>query len=314
MTRKYNDRKRGKPTDSDFRAKIRDLWDKAKPANDERRKQRQENLDKLKGLREERDKNAKDLEKKMQENDKKKERIGKCNPVISLMMGAVVSAAQNAKREGEHPYDWTSDYFDEAFVTSDDRLKDWPEELKIDQISADVDEKKWMKKWNDDIDMRRQSQYHSCNHVGRRSLDRRCAAKRSLEGYWFEVDDEGILTDNATSPMIEVDLPPAVHVAASSRELEIYRGLEKRNPIFGWIISLILQLTTRFAQQVVVRVTAAIATRSPQLRNLLKASDRLFQIAKPGQGMRAGVNGMKNAQEAIKKDKNWLRCLKEGIP
>ena len=307
ITRKYIDRKKGKPTQPNLRAKIRDLWEKAKPENEKRSKERQENLDKLKKLRAERDQRSADLTEKTEENEKKKERIGKCNPLIALLLGAASTAAQHAKREEESPYEWTSDYFDEEFISSDDRLNDWPPDLKVDQISTDVDEKKWLKKWNDDIDERRQSLHNNCNFVGKRSLERRCSQKRSLDGYWFDLDDNLMqsASNNVTPPEIEDYVPAADLVIVPSHELE------KRN--IGWLL-ILTSFGTRVAQNFVSRATAAVAARSIRLQNLLKAPDRLFQIAKTGQGTKAGSRGMQNAQEAVRKDKNWLECLKEGIP
>jgi hypothetical protein len=312
-TRKFQDRKRTKPTNSDIRAKIKDQWNKTKPDNEKRDKERQANLEKLKGLREERDKKAKEYDNKREADDKKKERMGKCNPIVALLIGAATNAAQNSKRDDEHPYDWTSWFFDEDFVSSDERIKDWPPELDVNQISLDVNENKWLEKWSADLDERKRSLYVNCNFVGKRSLERRCSAKRSLEGDWYDEDDVDVeldtLSANNTS-VIEIYAGLANPATVSARGLI---DLEKRNP-FAWLFSILAQFGTRVATGVVARVTASVAANSPRLANLLKNTERLFQTAKPGEGAKSGLRGMENAKDIIRKDKNWLKCLKEGIP
>jgi hypothetical protein len=224
--------------------------------------------------------------------------MGKCNPIIALLIGAATNAAQNSKRDDEHPYDWTSWFFDEDFVSSDERIKDW---------------NKWLEKWSADLDERKRSLYVNCNFVGKRSLERRCSAKRSLEGDWYDDDDFDAdfdtLSANNTS-VIERYAGPTNPATVSARDLI---DLEKRNP-FAWLFSILAQFGTRVATGVVARVTASVAANSPRLANLLKNTERLFQVAKPGEGAKSGLRGMENAKDIIKKDKNWLKCLKEGIP
>lgn len=69
--------------------------------------------------------------------------------------GAAFNQAANSKRDGKKPYDWTTDYFDEEFVSSDDRLKEWPDEVDVNQISEDVNTEAYLKKWDEYIDEHR---------------------------------------------------------------------------------------------------------------------------------------------------------------
>tara|TARA_R110002003_G_scaffold9_5_gene391 strand:- start:24142 stop:25212 length:1071 start_codon:yes stop_codon:yes gene_type:complete len=310
QTRKYYDRKRTKPTNSNLRAKIKDTWNKLKPEYDKKDQERKDSLKKLKELQEQRDRSMKEQDDKIREaNDKKKERQAKCSTPIALLLGAAFNEAK-AKRDGEHPYDWTTDYFDEDFISSDDRLKEWPVDIDVEKISADVDTEAFLKKWDEYIDdHKRVSQ--SCNFVGKRSLERRCSQKRSLEE-WYPYGDLDLSNrvDN-TSSLHQRHLEPAHHPEISFRDIE---PVQKRN-LFAALFVALAQFGTRLGVQVAARATASVAASSPRLANLLKTPERLFQTAPKGQGTKAGQKGMESAKEAIKKDnQRWLKCLKEGLP
>lgn len=303
QTKKYQERKRTKPTTSDLRTKIKDSWNKLKPEYDKRNRERQESLDKLKRLEEERNRRAKELGDKARDADnKKKERQAKCNTHIALLMGAT-----SGKLDGEHPYDWTTDYFDEEFVSSDERLQDWPDEINVDEISSDVNVDAFLKKWDEYIDDRMRP-VTSC-WSKKRSLARRCPQRKSLdEGH----DDLELATHSTNVSSFYQGHTVAVqhlgHLPRSTAELE------KRNPLVILILSL-SGFFTRVAVQLVARAAASIAARAPRLASLAKNPDRLFQVAARGQGAKSGQQGMKDAAKAIRQDyKRWAKCLKEGVP
>ncbi|KAI8935008.1 hypothetical protein NX059_008674 [Plenodomus lindquistii] len=307
QTRKFYDRKRTKPTNSSIRAKIKDMWNKHKPDYDTKEKERQDSLKKLKELQGEREKQAKELSDKVREkNDKKKERMAKCNTPIALLMGATFSEAMSKREEAEHPYDYTTMYFDEEYITSDDRLNDWPPDIDVEQISADVDTDAFLEKWDEIMDDKRRPG-SNCNFIGKRSLDRRCSQKRSLED-WFDDNILETLPGNISSLIQGSTLPgPVDNVIVTQADLE------KRNPV-AWLFNL-MAFGTRIGVSLVARATASVAARSPRLANLLKNPERLFQTAPKGQGTKAGQKGMENAKNTIKTDyKRWWNCLKEGMP
>lgn len=268
------------------------------------------------------DKEIKEREDKINDkNERKKKRQAECSPVIALLMGLASNVAANSKRDGEHPYDWTTDYFDEAYVTSDDRIKEWPEEVDIDKISAEVDEKAFLKQWDDDLDERRRPIRPGCILVGKRSLDRRCTKKRSLDdwtddldslafsdqdidGNNFSPDEDNNNNNNNSSSLIERD-----YKSYSTDLIE----LEKRNP-FAALINLIVQFATRFAVGFMSRPIASITAQVSRLKELRKVPERLFQNAPTNQGTKAGVKGMDNAKAAIRKHKRWINCLRNGLP
>ncbi|OAK94583.1 hypothetical protein IQ06DRAFT_353017 [Phaeosphaeriaceae sp. SRC1lsM3a] len=144
---------------------------------------------------------------------------------------------------------------------------------------------------------------HSSNFVGKRSLDRRCSQKRSIE----EWETNFVL-----------DSLPDINSSLAIRDFEYHESdidhLEKRNP-FAALLAILTQFAGRLAVQLTARATASIAANSPRLAALIKNPERLFQIAAKGQGTKAGVKGMENAKAAIRNDaKRWIQCLKEGIP
>jgi hypothetical protein len=303
QTKKYKDRKLGKPTNNDVRAKIKERFKQLKPDYDKKNQERQDSLKRLKELQAQRDKDIKDRDDKIKEvNDKKKERQAKCSTPIALLLGVATSESANAKRDGEHPYDWTTDYFDEEFISSDDRLSEWPEEVDINKISADVDTEAFLKKWDEIIDDKKQKPY-SCTYSRKRSLDRRCSAKRSWDDWDADFASDALPYHNSSLIVRDFD----VH----SSDID---NIEKRNP-FALLFAVIAQFAGRFAVQITARATASVAANSARLSNLIKTPERLFQIAAKGQGTKAGVKGMENAKAAIRKDsKRWIKCLREGIP
>ncbi|KAF2824666.1 hypothetical protein CC86DRAFT_296063 [Ophiobolus disseminans] len=310
QTRKYYDRKREKPTNKDLRAKFKDQWNKLKPEYDKKNKEREENLKKLKNIQAEREKHWKDENRKLEEKqDKKKVRQSKCGTVVSLLLGVAYNAA-NTKRDGEHPYDWTTDYFDEEFVASDDRLKDWPDEVDVDKISEDVDEDAFMKKWDGMIEDKKRIG-HSCQFTRKRSLDARCSQRRSLEDELLTDVHLGGRSDN-TSSLLERHHRPNHHLDMYPDSLV---ELDPRNPVVGLIFEILGLFGTRVAVQLIARTTASIAAHAPRLASLAQNPARLFQTAVRGQGAKGGQQAMQSAKQAIMKDKNrWVKCLKDGLP
>lgn len=310
QTQKYQDRKKGKPTNSDVKAKIKEKFNKLKPDYDKKNQERKDSLNRLKELQDQRDKDMKERNDKVQEaNDKKKERLSKCDTSIALLLGAVFDEASKARRDGEeNPYDWTTDYFDEEFVGSDDRVIDWPLEIDIAQISADVDTDAFLKTWDEYIDEHKRTA-SSCNFMGKRSLERRCSQKRSTKEW-----NGGLIMDTQSpniSSVIERDIGPVHDPKGTLRDID---NLEKRNLLIA-LFEFLGIFGGRMAVSIVARATATVAARSPRLAGLLKNPDRMFQVAAKGQGTKAGSKGMENAKRAIKQDyKRWLKCLKDGKP
>ncbi|KAH5220169.1 hypothetical protein HBI25_187400 [Parastagonospora nodorum] len=330
QTRKYQDRKQGKPTNKDVRAKIKEQFTQRKPEYDARNKEREESLKKLKEIQAKRDQEIKDRDDKIKDaNEKKKKRQAECSTPIALLMGLAANAAANSKRDGEHPYDWTTDYFDEEYTTSDDRLKEWPDEVDVDKISADVDEKAFLKQWDDDLEARRRPPRPGCSWNGKRSLDRRCTRRRSLDDWTDDLEpvafpDEDIDDNDFFSDEDDIgnnfSLDKGNNNNNSSlieRDFETYSTdvivIEKRNP-FVALMSLIAQFASRLAVNFIARPVASIAAHSTRLASLRARPERLFQIATRGQGTKSGFKGMDNAKAAIRKDKRWIKCLREGIP
>jgi hypothetical protein len=238
--------------------------------------------------------------------DKQKARTSKCATAISLLLGVAESTA-TSKRDGEHPYDWTTDYFDEEFVDSDDRLEDWPNDIDVEQISADVDHDAFLKAWSEMIDDRKRKP-NPCTGVGKRSLESRGSQRRSSEE-WYG-DDELDTRSYNSSTLVEVYTGP-VHPSEMSA-----RGtgeLEERNPLL-LIFQILAQFETRLGVSLASRASASVAAHAPRLAQLMKTPERLFQIAKTGQGTRAGAQGMKNARQTIKSDFRWKKCIKNGLP
>ncbi|KAH8711914.1 hypothetical protein GQ44DRAFT_626345 [Phaeosphaeriaceae sp. PMI808] len=309
QTRKYQDRKKAKSKDPSFKAKIQDLYNKVKPDQDKKDEQRKNSLKKLKEIQADRDRKFKDMDDKIKEaNHKVKEREHKCNVHIALLLGAAYEAKNMRRAEEDSPYSWTTDYFDEEFVGSDDRLTEWPQEIDINQISANVDTNAFLKQWDEEINERKR-RGSSCNFVGKRSLGRRCSQKRSM-GEWYDDINLDTRPDN-TSSLIERNVEQVYYPENRSPDTE---ELEKRNP-FALLFNILAQFGGKLGMQVLTRATSSVAASSPRLASLLKNPDRLFQIAAKGQGTKAGTKGMDNAKMAIKKDyKRWLKCLKEGLP
>jgi hypothetical protein len=307
-TKSYYNRKSTKPTNSDLRAKIKEKWNQLKPERETKDAERKAALEKLKELQEQRDAEMKERNEKLNEaKDKKKDRQARCSTCISLLLGAAYNEAMS-KRDGDHPYDWTTDYFDEDFVGSDDRLQDWPEDIDVEQISAEVDQEAFLKKWDEYIDDHKR-EYHSCNFVGKRSLERRCSQRRSLEPWNGDTELHAV---NMSSQGVD-DISPLSqhHPGATSPGAS---ELGKRNPLV-LLFELLAQFGTRLGVQITARATASVAASSPRLANLLQNPERLFQIAKTGQGSKAGQQGMRNAKQTIKADNSmWKSCLKSGIP
>ncbi|KAF2824662.1 hypothetical protein CC86DRAFT_395146 [Ophiobolus disseminans] len=325
QTRKFYDRKREKPTSKDLKTRVRELWNKLKDRYSRENKDREANLKKLKEIEEKRAKEDKERTDKLNDKkDKQKRRMSECSTSRSILIGAVVKEA-TGKRDGEHPYDWTTDYFDEEFVSSDDRLKDWAAEVDVEKISEKVDTDAFLKKWDQIIDDQKRP-HASCNFVGR-SLETRCSQKRSLGAFEGWNDDIDLDTRSNATSADESDIEPIVSLEASSlvernTGLVISRDassgsiqdLEKRNP-FAALFGFLASFGSRMGVSIVARATASVAARSPRLANLIKNPERLFQIAPKGKGAKGGQNAMKSAKESIMKEKDkWVKCLKDGLP
>ena len=224
-------------------------------------------------------------------------RTGKCLGLSAFIQGAMMVEGM-ARRDGEHPYELTTLYFDETFVGADERLDEWPADVDVDKLSEDVNIDAFFKRWDELLNENRRER-QGCNFLGKRSLDRRCSQKRSLQDFYgIDIYDEPV---GNTTGLVQADMYP--------------RSLEARNPL-ALLFQALAQFFTRVGQQLVARAVGVVAARSPRLANLIRqAPERLFQIARNGES-KASQQSMKNARDAIAKkdEKAWKRCLKDGMP
>ena len=302
QTKQYKERKKNKP--KQLKDRLKEKWNKDKPER-EKEKERQDKLKKLKEYRDKLDEEMTQREKTWQANDKKQQRMGKCAPVVALMIGASTSE----KHDEEHPYDWTSDYFDEDLFGSDDRLLDWPKDVDIETIAfatdVGVDAEAWMKSWEHVVSARDMKNYVPCSS-GKRSLHTRC--RRSVDDSFVDVD-MGIASNQNTS-LSRRNIGLVYRPSMSAHGIE---ELEKRNPVVIFIE--IAALAARLGVSLLSRTVASITRWAPRLANLAKNTDRLFKIAPKGQGgAGTGIEGMKNAFKRTVNDPRFRQCIKEGVP
>ncbi|KAF2749770.1 hypothetical protein M011DRAFT_456536 [Sporormia fimetaria CBS 119925] len=186
----YRERKRNKP--KELRQRLKERWEKEKPDREKKESERKENRRKLEDHYRKFEAEKKEREKIQDEKDRKKARMGKCVPVVALLIGARENTGR-VKRDEEHPYDWTSDYFDECFMLSDERLLAWPEGLSVNEIQyvtdAGVDADAWMRSWEHIAAASDLENYVPCS-CGKRSLGRRC--RRSMDDLETDEDDDYI--------------------------------------------------------------------------------------------------------------------------
>ncbi|KAJ4304609.1 hypothetical protein N0V90_000135 [Kalmusia sp. IMI 367209] len=306
-TNQFKERKKNKV--SKLRSKLKDKWNKQKPQREEQEKARQAKLNELKDHQAKLQKEMEEREKLKEQNDKKKSRMGKCSTVTALMIGVAQNTAQ--KRDEEHPYDWTSDYFDEDFMTSDDRLKDWPSDIDIDSVACVtdncVDADAWMKQWEEVVSAHDLQNWPSCTN-GKRGLNSRCH-KRSLS--YIEEPEEHHTTNNHTVSFLARDKSLSQPAVDDFRQME----LEERNPVL--IVEILIEISlfgARLGISLLARTAANIARWAPRLANIAKNTGRLFKIAPKGQGGAKGVDGMKNAFEKIVQNRFFKKCLQDGVP
>ncbi|KAF2449702.1 hypothetical protein P171DRAFT_405159 [Karstenula rhodostoma CBS 690.94] len=296
-TKQFQERKRTKVRE--LNARFKEKWYKQKPQRDQQKMDRDEKMDKLK---EQRDKLQKDMEardKLKEQNDKKKARMGKCSTVTALLMGVAQNFAQ--KRDEDHPYDMTSDFFDENFFTSDDRLADWPSDVDIDTVACVsddcVDSEAYMKEWEDIAQRHDLENWPTCSQIGSRSLHARCKKRTVIE----PVDD--------TPSLSSVPFP---YADMSAKELS---EIKERNPvaIFQIVLEIIL-FGSRLGMSLLARTATSVARWAPRLANIAKNPDRLFKLAPKGQGTPKGVEGMKEGFRRIVQNPAFKKCLKDGMP
>ena len=178
---------------------------------------------------------------------------------------------------------------------------DWPYELDVNSISEDVDQNSFLQKWDKYIDDHKR-EYHSCNFVGKRSLDRRCSQRRSLEE-WYGNFDLALRSANS-SYLVDRQTESVDHPTIFPRGSD---ELDKR--FLGFLFDILAAFGARLATGIVARATSAVTV----VTRYAQTADRLFQIAKGSTG-RGGAQGMKNARSNTKSNQDqWLKCLKEGL-
>jgi hypothetical protein len=315
-TRKYDDRKRTKPTDKSWRQKMKEKYEKVK----DKLKKDRESVDKNRKLVDDRvkkeDENNKGKNAKLEdENDRRKKRISQCLSLISLLDGAIFSEShKKSKRDGEEdPYDRTTDYFDEPFIAHADRLKSWPADIDINTISEDVDSDAFLRAWDDYIDEHK-IQHFNCNFSKRDELGRRCSARRSVDEWLGDFNLNAAQSGN-TSSLIQRDVVTA-HQPESSSSTDLIELDRRQLQLLAPLFEVLFQFGLRVAQQLLTRAVATVAGRSPRLAEIIeKNGQRLMQIAKESKGTPKGANGMKNAEEKIRENvARWKECLKNGKP
>ncbi|ORY14931.1 hypothetical protein BCR34DRAFT_598835 [Clohesyomyces aquaticus] len=157
QTRRYKERKENKF--KELKDKLKEKWTKDKPEREKKESERKENIKKLDDMKKRLDADRKDREKLTNANEKKKARMGKY-------------------------------YYDEDFMSSADRLSEWPQDIDIDTMKevtdAGVDAEAWLKKWEHIVSAELETLEESpCN---KRSLKNRCVASRDLDGSYPDTD------------------------------------------------------------------------------------------------------------------------------
>lgn len=147
QNKKYEDNK--KKRKDEVKKEKQKKWD----TNGEERKKKKEERKKSKDKWDEDERNrqnkqADDARKEGAKN-KKKERLGKCLPIVALM--SAVAPPANVPIPGvngvpDNVYEYTTEWFDENFVESDDILEYWPADLEIDD-NSEVDENAFKTTW-----------------------------------------------------------------------------------------------------------------------------------------------------------------------
>ena len=256
---------------------------------------------------------AKRQKKELEDKEKKVKRWSQCSGVVSLWAGALISQV-TAKRDGTvHPYEYTSDYFDEDFLMSADILADFPDEIDVNSILEDVDIQSYLNNWLETIQDRKRALYNNCNFVGKRSLDRRCSQRRSLEDYYGE-DDLDIGSAN-TSSLVERQTESPDHLTVFPRGSH---ELDKR--FWGALFSSLAQWGSRLGMSL-ASLTRSASSAVAAVTKVAK-QERLFQIAAgtAGRGRTAsgGTQAMQKARDFLKNfrvgnKKEFQECLKKGV-
>ncbi|KAF2653778.1 hypothetical protein K491DRAFT_717745 [Lophiostoma macrostomum CBS 122681] len=283
-TRQYEDRKKGRM--EKFKVWKQISWEADKEKKEAEKK-----------AQEEADRKAKEEQDK---KDDRKKRTGKCLPVVALMTGIDFVASKRsvplARRDDEHPYSWTTDYFDEDFVQSDDILTYWPSDLgDFDPNTDDLDKDDWLNKWSDMIQGRMLKEDDTNCEGTSNNKHKRCPVRRDVN-----IVDHTIPTPRTSSAPL----------ATTERGLIV---LEDRQSIPGIVVS-VISFLVRLAS-IFGRFTDAVSTIAklvPRLAGLTK--DNIFNLAKPGKGASGGREAMKNAAQKISQNKNWKNCLQAGEP
>jgi hypothetical protein len=291
-TRQYRSRKKGRM--EKFKVWKQTSWQAEKERKEAERKAQEEADRKAK---EEADKKAQEEQDK---EDHRKKRTGKCLPVVALMTGIEYVAAKRsvplARRDEEHPYSWTTEFFDEDFMESNDILEYWPSDLAdFDPNTDDLDKDDWLNKWSQIIQSRMLKEDDTNCDGTSNSKVKRCPVRRDLGP-----------AEYALSTPEPSSAPPAT----TERGLIV---LEERQGIPGIIVSIasfLLRLASIFGK--IKPAVDAIAKLVPRLTGLTK--ERLFTLAKPGQGAAGGREAMKNAAQKIAQNQNWKSCLQAGQP
>lgn len=324
MTKKYNDRKKGKPTNKELRAKISEETKKRKPDYEKDKKNVADQKKKLEDIKKQRAQAEADRKKLNDAHNRQKLRYVECLEGLALLQAVLASAS-----DGDHPYAWTTEFFDEEFVSSDERLKAWPAEIDVNKISDVVDTQAFVDRWAALMEDKKRPPT-GCNFVGKRSLEARCSQRRSLDGFdeWYDDIDVAAGSDNSSS-LIERDVGPGVSLETSSL-IERDTGaaipgdipssdleeLDKRQNPFALLFNLISRFATNISMSVTARVTTAIARAEPQLAKAVN-SGRMFRVAARGKGTPKGQGGMKETAKKIMEkagDKAYKECIKNGKP
>ncbi|KAF2874713.1 hypothetical protein BDV95DRAFT_615994 [Massariosphaeria phaeospora] len=111
---------------------------KKKEVEEKRRKKEEEQKrreEELRKKKEEEQKKEGEDKRQRERKDKKKAKMGNCLGVVALLEGINFVAPLGKRsvnmlaRGEEHPYEWTADYFTQAFVLGDDIDQYWPDDV-----------------------------------------------------------------------------------------------------------------------------------------------------------------------------------------
>jgi hypothetical protein len=306
----------------------REVGDKALKDSKEEKAKRQKQVDE----------DAKKEKAEMDKKEKAKLQKSKCEAGQLLFAGALEQnkrdkkGKRDAAEDENDSYAKTTLWFEEPYLTHDDRLKELPKDLDLSKVADDVDFDAYIKVWAKYIDDQKPLYTGGCNYSKRSSLSARCSQRRSVD----EDDDDTDPDDELdwldahpynTSTLVQRDFGPGDEPAMTTGDYEErLKALESRNLseiekrqaqiVLAWLIRLGL-----WASNAGLRLSQAAATISnsaPRLWAIMgkHGSKFLFQPAKATQGAKGGGAVMEKTSKGLwdKWGRELTKCMLEGLP